>query len=44
VAKKPLKANESLKQRVETDLAGIKAKPKLVRSFFRAPSVVDAKD
>ena len=44
VAKKPLKQNESLKQRVETDLAAIKAKPKLVRSFFGAPSVVYAKD
>jgi transposase len=44
VAKKPLKENESLKQRVETDLAAIKAKPKLVRSFFRASSVVYAKD
>ena len=44
VARKPLKQNESLKQRVETDLAAIKAKPKLLRSFFGAPSVVYAKD
>lgn len=38
-AKKPLKQNESLKERVIKDLAAIKAKPKLVRTFFRAPSV-----
>ena len=44
VAKKPLKEGESLKQRVEADLAAIKSKPALVRSFFRAPSVVYAKD
>jgi transposase len=44
VAKKPLKQNESLKQRVKNDLAAIKAKPKLVRSFFSAPSVGYAKD
>lgn len=43
-AKKPLKQNESLKQRVEADLAAIKARPKLVRSFFGASSVVYAKD
>ena len=29
---------------METDLAAIKAKPKLVRTFIRAPSVVYAKD
>ena len=44
VAKKPLKQNESLKQRVKNDLAAIKAKPKLVRSFFGAQSVGYAKD
>ena len=44
VAKKPLKRNESLRQRVENDLAAIKSKPKLVRSFFSAESVVYAKD
>lgn len=40
VAKNPLKRNESLKERVAGDLAAIKANPKLVRSFFGAPSVV----
>jgi len=44
VAKKPLKKNESLKERVKADLAEIKAQPRLVRSFFGAPSVVYAKD
>lgn len=44
VAKKPLKRNESLKERVEGDLSTIKASPKLVRSFFKAPSVGYAKD
>jgi hypothetical protein len=44
VAKQPLKQNESLKERVTGDLSAIKAKPKLLRSFFGAPSVVYAKD
>ena len=39
VTKKPLKQNEKLKDRVETDLAQIKHSPRLVRSFFRAESV-----
>ena len=44
VSKKPLKHNESLKERVKADLKSIKSNPKLVRSFFHAPSVVYAKD
>lgn len=44
VAKKPLKQNESLRQRVADDLAALQANAKLVRSFFRAPSVAYAKD
>lgn len=44
VAKKPLKQNESLKERVKETLAAIKAMPKLVRSFFKAPSVAYATD
>lgn len=39
VTKKPLREKESLRNRVEQDLASIKTKPKLVRSFFEAPSV-----
>src|SRR5262245_44069493 len=38
VTKKPLWRNESLRSRVESDLAAIKADPALVRSFFRAAS------
>lgn len=39
-SKTPLKRNESLRKRVEQDMADIKARPGLVRSFFQAPSVV----
>lgn len=44
VAKKPLRQNESLRKRVEEDMAAIKANKQLVRSFFHAPSVVYAAD
>jgi hypothetical protein len=44
VSKKPLKANESLQQRIEEDLQKIYKDRKLVRSFFCAPSVAYAKD
>jgi transposase len=39
VTKTPLRRDESLHERVERDLAGIKARPALVRSFFQADSV-----
>jgi transposase len=39
VSKTPLRQNESLRARVEADLAAIRADPPLVRSFFHAPSV-----
>jgi transposase len=39
VSKKPLRRDESLRGRVEADLAAIQSSPALVRSFFRAPSV-----
>jgi transposase len=39
VSKTPLRQNESLRARVEADLADIRANPPLVRSFFHAPSV-----
>jgi transposase len=39
VSKTPLRREESLRARVEADLATIQADPPLVRSFFRAPSV-----
>jgi transposase len=38
-SKKPLRKNEALRQRVETDLATIKQDKELVRSFFKAPTV-----
>ena len=44
VSKKPLRKNESLKERVQSDLDTLKANRKLVRSFFGAESVVYAKD
>jgi len=44
VSKKPLKKNESLRRRVRSDLAKIKRRPALVRSFFGAPSVAYTKD
>jgi len=37
--KTPLRKNESLRNRVEQNLADIQCSPKLVRSFFRASSV-----
>ena len=44
VSKKPLKKNESMRKRVEEDIAHIQANPYLVRSFFSAASVAYAKD
>lgn len=44
VAKKPLRRNESLKERVTQDLANIKANPHLIRSFLMGQSVVYARD
>lgn len=44
VSKKPLRRDESLRARVEADLAAIQADPPLVRSFFRAPSVAYVMD
>jgi transposase len=44
VSKTPLRQNESLKKRVESDLAEVKSRPRLVRSFFRAPSVAYTTD
>jgi transposase len=38
-SKKPLRQNESLRQRVEEDLAAIKKDRLVLRSFFQAPSV-----
>jgi transposase len=38
-AKNPLAIGENLQDRIEADLLGVQVSPKLVRSFFRAPSV-----
>lgn len=43
-SKRPLLKNESLRERVTSDLARIKSMPSLVRSFFRAPSVAYTTD
>jgi transposase len=44
VSKKPLKKNESMRERVEEDLRTIKRDKSLVRSFFMAESVAYAMD
>ena len=44
VSKKPLRKNESLRERVEQDIANLQKNRKLVRSFFLAESVAYAKD
>ena len=44
VSKKPLKKNESLRERVEQDITDLQKNRKLVRSFFCAQSVAYAKD
>jgi transposase len=44
VSKEPLRKDESLRARVDEDLAVIEAQPALVRSFFRAPSVAYTTD
>jgi transposase len=44
VSKKPLRRDESLRSRVQSDLYAIKSRPALVRSFFCAPSVAYTRD
>jgi transposase len=44
VSKTPLRRDESLRRRVQSDLAAIQSRPALVRSFFHAPSVVYTRD
>jgi transposase len=39
VARSPLRRGEKLRDKIEAQLSAIKRMPKLVRSFFRAPSV-----
>jgi transposase len=44
VSKKPLRLNESLRERVESDLEAVKRNKSLIRSFFCAESVAYATD
>jgi transposase len=44
VSKKPLRKDESLRQRVHTDLTDIQSRPRLIRSFFDASTVAYTKD
>ena len=44
VSKTPLRRDESLRNRVQSDLAAIQSRPALVRSFFHAPSVAYTRD
>jgi transposase len=44
VSKTPLRKDESLRSRVQSDLAAIGSRPALVRSFFHAPSVAYTRD
>jgi transposase len=44
VSKKPLRRDESLRSRVQADLAAIHSRPALVRSFFHAPTVAYTRD
>jgi hypothetical protein len=42
VAHTPVRKDERLREKVDAQVAAIEAAPKLVRSFFRAPSVAHA--
>jgi len=44
VSKTPLRRDESLRSRVQSDLEHIQSRPPLVRSFFHAPSVPYTRD
>jgi transposase len=44
VSKTPLRRDESLRSRIQSDLAAIQSRPALVRSFFHAPSVAYTRD
>jgi transposase len=44
VARSPLRKGERLRDKIDAQLAAIKAAPKLIRSFFRAPSVAYVTD
>jgi transposase len=39
VARRPLRKGEQLQEKIEAQLAALKKAPRLLRSFFKAPSV-----
>jgi transposase len=39
VARRPLRKGEQLQEKIEAQLAALKKAPRLVRSFFKAPTV-----
>ncbi len=41
VARAPLRRGEKLQEKIEAQLSAIKRMPRLIRSFFKAPSVAD---
>lgn len=43
-ARRPLQAGEHLNKRINAELSAVKRNPKLVRSFFQAPSVAYMSD
>jgi transposase len=43
-ARRPLQAGEHLDQRIDAELAAVQRNPKLVRSFFKHPSVAYVTD
>ena len=43
-ARRPLQQGENLAGRIDQQLAGVREDPKLVRSFFDAPSVAYIRD
>ena len=43
-ARRPLQQGEKLRERIDEELAAVRDDPKLVRSFFQAPSVAYIRD
>ena len=43
-ARRPLQQGEKLRERIEDQLADLQKKPRLIRSFFKAPSVAYISD
>ena len=43
-ARRPLQKGEKLRERIDAELANVRDNPRLVRSFFQAPSVAYIRD